>query len=280
MKSKNIFLSKITFILIIFICASSFSVIEKVQAHDYYKISLEIQVVNPATMNDTAIKGNVDKMNDIFKSCRIKFNVIKIIRNVDGNADTFAARTVLRNKMKTDLTADPFKGSGAGITITPSVDGNANTNGMTIEGDPTSGIVKDGSVGETWAHEMAHGMGLGHGGKDSDGDGKKDKWDPDGDGTTDTVGDKGNTMWPIRSQRTGNTFSAKNCEELNKAAKKIGQGVLNAEQTAAAADGDSYLGKLFDYVVDKVKESPVGKLADLLLGTVSAIEPFVNLTMT
>ncbi|OLS23884.1 MAG: hypothetical protein HeimC2_24930 [Candidatus Heimdallarchaeota archaeon LC_2] len=280
MNTRNLHTKKLGLLLLIFIFTTGFNGPKLVQAHDYYKIKLNIHVVDPASMNDTTIKNNVDKMNDIFKSCRIKFNVIKTDRTIEGNADNFASRTALRNKMKLDLRGDPFKGSGAGITITPSVDANANTNGMTIKGDPSSGIVKDGSAGETWAHEMAHGMGLGHGGKDTDGDGKKDEWDPDGDGTTDTAADKGNTMWPIRSQRTDNMFSAKNCEKLNEMAKKIGQGVLNAEQTAAAADGDSYLGKLFDYVVDQVKESPIGKLADLILGTVSAIEPFVNLTMT
>lgn len=181
--------------------------------------------------------------------------------------------------MKTGLSGNPYDGSGGGITVTDGIDNDDNTNGITIVGDPTSPIVTDETSGETWAHEMAHGMGAGHGARDTDADGADDSWDPDGDGNYDTDADKGNVMWPFRSDRTGNGISEEQCKKLNEAAKKIGIGVLNADQTAASADGDSVIGKIFDFISDTIDESPLGDLADLIFGSVSSIEPFTNFTI-
>lgn len=65
-------------LLLTLILIFSLSQFQSVHAHDYYKIPLRIQVVDPSDMNDTTINNNVETMNDIFKSCRIKFNVIEI----------------------------------------------------------------------------------------------------------------------------------------------------------------------------------------------------------
>ena len=94
---------------------SAVSVTQTVQAHDYYKIKLKVQVVNPAAMNDTAIKGNIDRVNEIFHPCRIKFNVIVIERGVEGSAQNATSKKALLDKMKEDLSKKPFEGAGGGI---------------------------------------------------------------------------------------------------------------------------------------------------------------------
>lgn len=76
---------KLNYLLLTFILILSLSQFQTVQAHDYYKIPLRIQVVDPSGMNDTTIRENIDTMNDIFKGCRIKFNVIEIVHLDSGH---------------------------------------------------------------------------------------------------------------------------------------------------------------------------------------------------
>ena len=97
------------------------------------------------------------------------------------------------------------------------------------------------------------------------------------------------TQAPIKTKRIwfGHSKTVKlelnllpiNVKKCPKLLKNTGQGVLNAAQTKAAADNDSYIEKIFDYFLDKLDKG-LGKLGNLLSGSVISYEPFNNLTIS
>ncbi|UYP44869.1 hypothetical protein NEF87_001154 [Candidatus Lokiarchaeum ossiferum] len=182
----------------------------------YVVVPLTINVVEGTNLTKAEVEERVKKMNEIY-NCEVVIFVwngtINTVPDPEGNGDgKIDYNATHRTKVRSDA-AKKSGGKGVSITVTNSL-GDNNTNGMCIVGGAHSAIVRKGTDGTTWAHEVQHALGQSHGqsqpaGEDLDGDGDKTDdrgWDIDGDGNV-TKKDQGYNLWGRRSDRTGNNMT-------------------------------------------------------------------------
>lgn len=182
----------------------------------YVVVPLTINVVEGTNLTKAEVEERVKKMNEIY-NCEVVIFVwngtINTVPDPEGNGDgKIDYNATTRSKVRSDA-AKKSGGKGVSITVTNSL-GDNNTNGMCIVGGAHSSIVRKGTDGTTWAHEVQHALGQSHGqsqpaGEDLDGDGDKTDdrgWDIDGDGNV-TKKDQGYNLWGRRSDRSGNNMT-------------------------------------------------------------------------
>lgn len=191
------------------------------------EVPLVVNVCKNTTITDNKIKSNVKKVNEIWKQANIRFVLKKINRDFNCETEQHGDEAVdeLQKRGKNEIAKKPYSGKGVKITIISQIPGNPGANGITKLGDPTSIIVKQGAAGDSWAHEIGHGLGLDHGMKsnvDKDGDKMVPDFDVDGDGQWETAKDRGNLMYGVCSLRTGTKLVDKQIETARKNAKNIG----------------------------------------------------------
>lgn len=193
---------------------------------NYVIVPITVNKVEGTALTNEQVEANLKRMNEIY-NCEVvifvwdgKINEIEDPDEIDdGNIDDDVAdRTAVRNAASAN--AD---GKGVSITVANSL-GDANTNGITTVGGAHSALVKSGTDGTTWAHEIQHALGQTHGparpaDEDINGDapGNGEGWDVNGDGKV-TNADKGYNLWGRRSDRTGNTI---NYDMIDKAATAL-----------------------------------------------------------
>ena len=186
---------------------------------NYVVVPITINKVKGTALTNEQVEASIKKMNEIYNSEVVIFiwdGKINEIADPDNNNDgkignTQDDRTKVRNQAA--LNAD---GKGVSITVCEDL-GDANTNGITIVGSAHSALVKKGTDGETWAHELQHALGQSHGtSRPADEDingaepGNGVGWDVNGDGKV-TNADKNYNLWGRKSDRTGNAI---NCNAI------------------------------------------------------------------
>ncbi len=182
---------------------------------NYVVVPITINKVKGTALTKEQVEANIKKMNEIY-NCEVVIFVwdgtINEIDDPDGVADgnlddDLDDRTTVRN-------AAAKNSNGKGVSITVANDlGDDNTNGITSVGGANSALVKAGTEGDTWAHEIQHSLGQSHGSaKPADEDingaepGNGEGWDANGDGQI-TNTDKDYNLWGRKSDRTGNKIN-------------------------------------------------------------------------
>ncbi|NVM31136.1 MAG: hypothetical protein HWN65_20025 [Candidatus Helarchaeota archaeon] len=193
--------------------------IQKLGRSTYVVIPLTINVVEGTTPIPikAEIEANIKRMNEIY-NCEVAIFVwdgtINTIPDPEGNGDGEIDNDRESRDKARDAAEEKAGGKGASITIAGGL-GDNNTNGWTTVGNPHGALVRTGTDGETWAHEMQHALGQSHGqerqaDEDMDGDSDVDAndkgWDANGDGKV-TPADREYNLWGRKSDRTGNKIN-------------------------------------------------------------------------
>lgn len=193
---------------------------------NYTVVPLSINVVKGTNVNKADIEANIKKMNEIYNSEVVIFvwdGTINEIDDPSGAEDGKATSLDDRSEVRSDAEDNA---DGKGVSITISSDIGPNTNGRAIVGDAHGAIVKAGTDGSTWAHEMQHSLGQSHGAEqqadeDMDGDGNVDGddtgWDANGDGVINPA-DRECNLWGRKSDREGDEID---CGAIFNASKEI-----------------------------------------------------------
>jgi len=196
---------------------------------NYLVVPITINKVEGTPLTKAQVETNLKKMNEIYNCEVVIFVWDGVIHEIpdpskpggaaDGKILTLDDRTTVRNQAEQNA-------GGKGVSITVSSDLGDNTNGITAVGGAHSAMVKVGTDGETWAHEMQHSLGQSHGSErqadeDMDGDGDVDAadtgWDANGDGQI-TPADRQCNLWGRKSDREGNCI---NCDAIYTSASKL-----------------------------------------------------------
>ncbi|MHA1275933.1 MAG: hypothetical protein ACTSQI_07900 [Candidatus Helarchaeota archaeon] len=205
----------------------------------YVTVPITVNKVQGTSLTKAQVEANIKKMNDIYNSEVVIFVWDGVIHEIPdpskpgGNADGGTPSLDDRTKVRNDAEKNA---GGKGVSVTVSSDLGPNTNGMAIVGESHSVIVKSGTDGSTWAHEVQHAMGQSHGtetqaDEDMDGDGDVDSqdtgWDANGDGKINKEDRKYN-LWGRKSDREDDKI---NCNVIYGNASVI-EGAVNKTRPA------------------------------------------------
>ncbi|MHA1650338.1 MAG: hypothetical protein ACTSYB_09095 [Candidatus Helarchaeota archaeon] len=181
----------------------------------YVVIPITVNKVQGTSLTKEQVEANIKKMNEIY-NCEVAIFVwdgkIHEIPDPEGNGDgKIDDNREHRDKVR-DKAEENANSEGVSITVAEDL-GDANTNGMTYVGGAHSAIVRAGTDGDTWAHEIQHALGQSHGrskpaDEDINGDepGNGSGWDVNGDGKV-TNADKEYNLWGRKSDRTGDKMN-------------------------------------------------------------------------
>lgn len=167
-----------------------------VLADEIEQLKLVVNIVDGSLMDKNDAQAIAKAVDDILKQCDkygIRMRVTPEIRTgvtkID-DLDPLPGEDVTRAQQEAICKAGEkeVKDGGYKMTVVESFE-DANDNGGTIRNHPSS-VVNEEMTADTWAHEMGHGLGLGH------------------------ESDKNNLMYGFREDRTGTELTEDQCKKL------------------------------------------------------------------
>jgi hypothetical protein len=176
-----------------------------VLADDYEQLELVINIVQGSRLTEKNAQDMSKEIDDILKQCdkyglrmRVTPKIRTGVTKIDGLGPPVPGEDVTPAQEKAILKAGEQEIGNKGYKITV-IEGfeDPNNAGGTIPGHPSSDV-DEWAGSDTWAHEMGHGLGLGH------------------------EGDKNNLMHGVAGDRTGTALTKDQCEKLKAEFKKRG----------------------------------------------------------